>query len=453
MTPPMHSPLGRTWLTAVFSCVVLARALPAAGPGQSLQARVKAEYPSLEKLYQEFHRHPELSFQEERTAARLASELKSLGVDVATAVGGHGVVGVLRNGPGKTILVRTDLDALPVKEQTGLPYASRARMTNDLGVEVDVMHACGHDLHLTALIGTARLLVGLKNAWSGTVVFLGQPAEERGAGARKMLADGLFTRFPKPDLCLALHVNSELPAGTIGLVEGFAMANVDTLDITIRGVGGHGAWPHKTKDTIVLAAQTVMALQTIVSRETDPLESAVVTVGSIHGGTKHNIIPDEVKLQLTVRSFTDEVRAKTLEAIGRIARGQAASAGIPEDRMPVIRTTPEEFTPATYNDPGLVRRLDAIFRETLGEKNVLSRKPAMGGEDFSQYGRTADKIPICMFWLGSVEAERVAESERTGQPLPALHSSLYRPSPEPTIQTGVTAMTAAVLSLAGKKGP
>ncbi|HYV32726.1 MAG TPA: amidohydrolase, partial [Candidatus Binatia bacterium] len=286
--------------------------MPAASLGDSLKPGVDAEYPALERLYQDFHAHPELSFHEEQTAAKLASELKTLGLEVATAVGGHGVVGVLRNGAGKTLLVRTDLDALPVKEQTDLPYSSRVRTTNDLGVEVDVMHACGHDVHITSLIGTARLLTRLKDRWRGTVVFIGQPAEERGAGARRMLADGLFTRFPKPDLCLALHVNSELPAGSIGLVEGFALANVDTIDITMRGAGGHGAWPHKTKDPVVLAAQTVLALQTIVSRETDPLESAVVTVGSIHGGTKHNIIPDEVKLQLTVRSFTDEVRGKTL---------------------------------------------------------------------------------------------------------------------------------------------
>jgi amidohydrolase len=409
------------------------------------------EYASLERLYWELHANPELSFREEKTAARLAAELNALGVEVAVGIGGHGVVGVLRNGVGPTVLVRTDLDALPVKEQTGLRYASTARMTNDAGIEVDVMHACGHDIHITSLVGTARLLTRFKDHWSGTLVFIGQAAEERGAGARAMLKDGLFTRFPKPDFCLALHVNPELAAGTIGVVEGFALANVDSVDVTVRGAGGHGAWPHKTKDPVILAAQTIMALQTIVSRETDPLESAVVTVGSIHGGTKHNIIPDEVKLQLTVRSFTDEVRANTLEAIRRIVRGQAVSAGIPEERMPVVKVNEAEFTPATYNHPELVRRMSRVFKGLFGEKNIVVRKPTMGGEDFSEYGRTLDKLPICIFWLGSVEPERVAQSERTGKPLPALHSSLYQPFPEPTIRTGVSAMTAAVLELARKK--
>ena len=417
----------------------------------TIQRGVDAEYPSLEKLYVHFHAHPELSYFEAQTAAKLADELKRLGLEVATGIGGHGVVAVFRNGPGPTVLVRTDLDALPVKEQTGLSFASRVRMTNDLGVEVDVMHACGHDVHITSLIGTAHLLRTLKEQWSGTVVFIGQPAEERGGGARAMLKDGLFSKFPKPDFCLALHVNPELPAGSLAMVEGYAMANVDAVDVTIRGSGGHGAWPHKAKDPVVLAAQTVVALQTIVSREIDPLDSAVVTVGSIHGGTKHNIIPDEVKLQITVRSFTDEVRNKALEAIRRIVRGQAISAGVPEDRMPLVKIDDREFTPATYNQPELVRRLSGVFKGLLGDGKVVTRKPAMGGEDFSEYGRTADKIPICMIWLGSVEPERVAESERTGKPLPALHSALYRPVPEPTIKTGVSAMTAAVLELTRRK--
>jgi len=265
-----------------------------------------------------------------------------------------------------------------------------------------------------------------------------------------MLADGLFTRFPKPSACLALHVSADMAAGSVGVVEGYVLANVDSVDITIRGAGGHGAWPHKTKDPIVLAAQTVMALQTIVSREKDPLDAAVVTVGSIHGGTKHNIIPDDVKLQLTVRSFTDEVRAQTLEAIRRIARGQALSAGVPEDRLPIVNVLDPEFTPACFNNPELARRIGGAFNRMFGEAQVLSPRARMGGEDFSEYGRTADKIPICLFWLGSVEPERVAESERRGKPLPSLHSNLYRPVPEPTIKTGVAAMTAAVLALLGK---
>jgi len=446
----------RIGFTYALATAIIAMSVPlpvaqGASFAEAITPLVEREYASLEKLYTHFHEHPELSFREQKTAARLAEELKALGIEVTTGVGGHGVVGVLKNGAGPTVLVRTDLDALPLKELTGVPYASTVRTTNDLGVEVDVMHACGHDVHITSLVGTARVLTKLKQRWSGTIVFIGQPAEERGAGARAMLKDGLFTRFPKPDYCLALHVSSDMAAGSVGVVEGFVLANVDSVDITLRGAGGHGAWPHKTKDPIVLAAQSIMAMQAIISRETDPLESAVVTVGSVHGGTKHNIIPDEVKLQLTVRSFTDEVRAHTLAAIKRIVRGQALSAGIPEDRLPVVHVDEKEFTPATYNNPELARRVSGTFKQLFGEKKVISRKPVMGGEDFSEFGRTADKIPICIFWLGSVEPERVAESARTGQPLPSLHSSLYRPLREPTIKTGVTGMSAAVLELVGKK--
>jgi hippurate hydrolase len=435
-------------LVSAFSVALMTGPmLRAADIAARINRAAAAEYPSLEKLYQDLHAHPELSFYEANTAQKVAAELKTLGLQVTTNVGGYGLVAVVRNGAGPTVLVRTDLDALPVNEQTDLPFASKVRTTNDLGVEVNVMHACGHDVHMTSLVGTARALSKLKDHWSGTVVFIGQPAEERGAGARAMLADGLFTRFPKPDFCLALHVNSEQPAGTVALVEGFAMANVDALNITVRGAGGHGAWPHKTKDPVVLAAQIILALQTIVSRETDPLDSAVVTVGSIHGGTKHNIIPDEVKLQLTVRSFTDEVRERTLSAIRRIVRGQAIAAGIPEDRLPVVTVESGESIPATYNSPELTRRLRPALQHLLGDKNVITRRPSMGGEDFSEYGRTPDKIPICMFWLGSIEPERVSESERSGQPLPSLHSSQYRPVAEPTLKTGVSAMTAAVIEL------
>ena len=422
----------------------------AAPVDDAIRQRVQTELPSLEQIYRELHAQPELSFREVQTGQRVGVELKKAGAEVTQNVGGHGVVGVLRNGPGAVVLVRTDLDALPVKEETGLPYASTVRTTNDAGTEVNVMHACGHDIHMTSLIGTARLLTALKDRWSGTVVFIGQPAEERGAGARAMLADGLFTRFPKPAYCLALHVNAEMPAGTVGTTEGFILANVDSVDITLRGAGGHGAWPHKTKDPVVLAAQTIVALQTIVSRETDPLDSAVVTVGSVHGGTKHNIIPDEVKLQLTVRSFSDEVRARTLDAIRRITRGQALAAGIPEDRLPIVKIEDKEFTPACYNHPELARRVGGVFKQVFGAANVISRKPSMGGEDFAEYGRTADKIPICLFWLGSVDPARVSEAQRTGQGLPSLHSNKYHPVAEPTIRSGVTAMTAAVLELLGR---
>ena len=417
---------------------------------EPVQARANQEYPRLFELYKLLHTHPELSLHEEKTGQRIADELKETGLEVTTRVGGHGVVGVLRNGRGPTILVRTDLDALPVKEQTGLPYASNVRTTDDKGAEVEVMHACGHDVHMTVLVGAARTLVSLKDRWQGTLVMIGQPAEEKGSGARKMLADGLFTRFPKPDFCLALHVKADLPSGSLGYIEGYALGNVDSVDITIRGVGGHGAWPHKTKDPIVLAAETVLALQTIVSREIAPGEPAVVTVGSIHGGTKHNIIPDEVQLQLTLRSYTDEVRAQTIAAINRMTRGLADAAGVPEDRLPIVTLKENEFTPATYNDPALTRRLAGAFKNWFGETTVQQVKPVMGGEDFSEYGRTPDKIPICIFWLGAVKPELVQESEKTGKALPSLHSSQFAPLPEPTIKTGVIAMTAAVLELAGK---
>ena len=415
----------------------------------AVRTKVDVEYPTLSELYKHLHAHPELSFHEEKTAARLADELKRAGCEVTTGVGGHGVVAVLKNGNGPTVLVRSDLDALPVKEETGLPYASLDTAKDDVGKEVPLMHACGHDVHMTSLVGVARVLAGLKDHWQGTLVLIGQPAEERGGGARKMLADGLFTRFPKPDFCVSLHDDAGLAAGTIGYTEGFAMANVDSVDITVRGVGGHGAWPHMTKDPIVLASEIVVALQTIVSREIQPGEPAVVTVGSIHGGTKHNVIPDEVNLQLTLRSYTDEVRKQTIESVKRITHGLALAAGIPEDRLPIVKLG-DEFTPATYNDPELTLRLAAVFKSWLGAENVARKKPVMGGEDFSEFGRTADKIPICQFNIGAVSPAAVKESEQTGKPLPSLHSSRFAPVPEPTIKTGITAMTAAVLELMKK---
>jgi len=416
----------------------------------AVRAKVEAEYPSLFQLYQHLHANPELSLHEEQTAARVAEELKRAGYKVTTGVGGHGLVAVLKNGAGQTVLVRSDLDALPVKEQTGLPYASHVTTRDETGKEVSVMHACGHDVHMTSLVGVARIIAQLKDHWHGTLVLIGQPAEERGSGAMRMLRDGLFTRFPRPDFCLALHDSAEFPAGTVAYTAGYAMANVDSVDITVRGVGGHGAYPHKTKDPIVLASQIVLALQTIASREVQPGQPVVVTVGSIHGGTKHNIIPDEVKLQLTVRSYTDEVRQQTLAAIKRIAHGEAITAGLPEDRLPVVEVD-EEYTPAAYNDPALMERLVGVFKLWLGDTNVLPRRPSMGGEDFGEYGRTEHKIPICIFDIGAVGPAAVTESKRSGKSLPSLHSPLFAPVPEPTLKTGVTAMAAAVLELLGNK--
>jgi hippurate hydrolase len=432
-----------------LGCFGAAGQSPTAVPAP-VKTGIEREYPTLFELYKHLHAHPELSFEEEKTSELVASELKNAGYEVTTKVGRHGVVAVLRNGNGPTVLVRTDLDGLPVKEETGLPYASKVIAKDPQGHEAPVMHACGHDIHMTCAVGVARILAQMKDRWHGTLVIIGQPAEERGGGARAMLADGLFTRFPKPDFCLALHDDAELAAGTIGYTPGFALANVDSIDVIVHGVGGHGASPHKTKDPIVLAARIVVALQTIVSREVRPGEPAVVTVGSIHGGTKHNIIPEEVRLQLTVRSYTEEVRQQTIAAIKRIVRGEAIAADIAEDRLPEV-ILGDDFTPATYNDPELTERLVRVFEGCFGEANVIKRKPTMGGEDFAEYGRTEHKIPICMFVVGGVSLENFKKAKDTGVALPSLHSAYWAPDPAPTIKTGITAMIAAVLELMGTK--
>ncbi|MDA7977982.1 MAG: amidohydrolase [Pirellulales bacterium] len=397
---------------------------------------------SLFELYQHLHQTPELSYEEVETGKRIGEELRSLGFDVTNGVGGHGVVGVLKNGEGPTVMVRTDLDALPVTEETNLVYASKVRVTTKEGVETGVMHACGHDIHMTSFIGTARYLAGNKDLWSGTLVFIGQPAEERGAGAKAMLDDGLFERFPRPDYALALHVDSALDSGKIGYTPGYALANVDSVDIIVHGRGGHGAYPHTTVDPIVQAAQLVMALQTIVSREVSPIDSAVVTVGAIHAGAKHNVIPNQCHLQLTVRSYKDETREHVLNAIRRKARGIAEASNAPEPEITI-----SEGTPAMKNDAELVERLLPSWRATLGEDNVVPAQPQMGGEDFSHYGLAG--VPIFMFRLGSVETLRLSGYERIGQPPPSLHSSVYYPDAELSIRTGVVATSTAVLDLIG----
>jgi amidohydrolase len=408
--------------------------------------RIDAQADNLLTFYKHLHANPELSLQEEQTAARLARELKETGFEVTTGVGGHGVVGVLKNGDGPTVLVRTDMDALPVEERTGLPYASKVRARDRGGKEVPAMHACGHDMHMTCWVGAARVLAGMKDRWQGTLVFIGQPAEEVGAGARMMLADGLFKRFPRPDYCLALHCDARQAHGHVAFTEGLALANVDTVDITVRGKGGHGAAPHTTVDPVVLAARIVLDLQTIASRETNPTDPVVVTVGSIHGGTKHNIIPNEVQLQLTVRTTKDDVRKHTLEAIERIAKAAAQGARAPE---PVVKVDPGEFTPALVNEAKLTRKTVALFKELLGEDKVHERPPEMGGEDFGRYGR--EGVPIFLYFLGTLPPDRVAEAEREGgTPLPSLHSDQYYPVPEPSVKTGVLTMSLAVLNLMGK---
>ena len=414
-------------------------------PKDKITAFVDKEYPALEQLYKSFHSAPELSLMEKETAKRFADELRKSGFTVTEGVGGYGVVGLLKNGNGKTLLLRTDIDALPVREETNAPYASTIQTKDRTGATVNVMHACGHDVHITCILGASRALANLKDHWQGTLVVIGQPAEELGIGARTMLMDGLFTKFPRPDYCLALHVDAELETGKVGYVPGYSHANVDSVDITIRGIGGHGAQPQGTKDPIVVAAQVVMALQTIASRERHPRDPVVVTVGSIHGGTKHNIIPDDVKLQLTVRTYTDETRKKTLDAIERITKGIAVAAGIPKELEPTVTVT-SEGTPSVYNTPELVMRVADVCRDIVGKDNVVERDPTMGGEDFGRYGRADKPIPICMYRLGATNPKRVEDSKKSGLPLPTLHSSKYLPELE-SLRIGTTTMTAAAIDL------
>src|SRR5213593_3484184 len=355
---------------------------------QTPQSVADAELSSLLAIYKDIHSHPELSGYEERTAALVVKELRAAGCQVTEHVGkyenaklkGYGVVGVMKNGDGPTVLVRTDMDALPVEEDTGLPYASKAVATNDEGEDVHVMHACGHDAHMAAFIGTARSLAKLKNQWHGTIVFVAQPAEETGSGARALLKDGLYEKFGKPNFALGFHDKADLETGHIGVTEGYTYANVDSVDVTVRGLGGHGAYPHKTKDPIVLAAEMINNWQTIASRENNPLDPIVVTVGSIHGGTKNNIIPDEVKMQLTVRTYKSETRQRVLAAIERIAKGIAAAGGVPPDLTPIVSVAKDQFTPATYNNPELTKRLIAAWKKSLGNENVEIVEPTMGGE-------------------------------------------------------------------------
>jgi hippurate hydrolase len=409
-----------------------------------------SEQAYLQALYLHLHQHPELSFFEKETAARLAQELRSAGFEVSEGIGGYGIVGLLRNGPGPVLLVRTDLDGLPVSEETGLSYASTVRTTDAAGNRVGVMHACGHDLHMTVWTGAARWLAQNRQAWQGTLLFIGQPAEERGGGAKAMLAEGLYSRFPKPDYALALHTSASLPAGTLGLCPEYAMANVDMVDITVYGKGGHGAYPHTTQDPIVLSAQIILALQTIVSRETNPLDPAVVTVGSIQGGSKGNIIGDEVRMELTLRSYRDEVRNALIQKIERICRHTAQAAGIPEDRLPVV-TVRDEHVPALYNNPVLTERIRQAFERNLGPERVKMVPPVMGGEDFSRYGSTPEDVPVLLFWLGAVDPQHVAEAAAGKRKLPSLHSPQFAPLTSPSIETGVSAMLAAVLELCGKR--
>ena len=394
----------------------------------------------LVELYRHLHAHPEVSYKEIATAARVAAELAKAGAEVTTGVGKLGVVGVLKNGRGPTVLVRSDLDALPVTEATGLPYASKATTPDDSGAPVGVMHACGHDIHMTNLVATARWLADNKSAWKGTVVLIGQPAEEKIGGAKEMLADGLYTRFPRPDFAVALHVSHDLEAGKVAYTSGPAMAGSTSVDVVVRGKGGHGAMPHNTVDPIVLSALLVLDLQTIVSREVNPIHPAVVTVGSIHGGTKHNIIPNDVRLQLTLRAFRPDVTNQLVEGIRRRAKGLAEA-----HKAPAPEFLLGENTPPTINTPSLVAKVLPFLSKELGTSNLVEIEPTMGAEDFGLFGQGG--VPTFMFRLGTIPADRLLAANAKGETLPSLHSSLYYPDASPSLRTGVRAMTAAVVGL------
>ncbi len=453
-----------TRITTLFAAAAIAATLSACATAQTeLTADMPTAGTNLTDLYTYLHTHPELSFKEARSSAILATELENLGFAVTTGfgdtwieakatrdqgvvrdgVGGYGVVGVFENGDGPTVLIRTDMDALPVAELTGLSYRSEVVDETWTGVSNGVMHACGHDIHMTSWVGTARELVANKAAWSGTLIMIAQPAEELGLGAKAMISDGLFSHFPVPDYNLGLHVSASLPVGRVAYSSGFALANVDSVDITVKGVGGHGAYPHTTKDPVLVASAIVMAVQSLVSRNVNPQTPAVVTVGSFQAGAKHNIIPGEAKLLLTVRSYDDATRALLLDGITRIAKAQALAYGAPE---PIV-TIDEDFTPSTYNDPALSATAAAAIGEVIGAENVIVASPVMGGEDFSQYGRTDEDIPGLIFWLGAISPDLWQSAQDGEVSLPSLHSPFFAPDYEPTIATGVESMTAAAMAL------
>lgn len=431
--------------------VTLAAALLAttAAPLQAdpLRDRISAELPSLMAIYRDLHQHPELSFQEVRSARIMADAARAAGFEVTEKVGKTGVVAVLRNGPGPVVLIRADMDGLPIEEQTGLPYASKARGVSTAGVESGIMHGCGHDTHMAGWIGAARVLAANKDKWSGTLVMIGQPAEEINLGALEMIKDELLTRFPRPDYTLAFHDSAELPSGTVGVKAGFALANVDSVDITVKGLGGHGAYPHTTRDPIVLASAIVMRLQTLVSRESNPMDPSVVTVGAFHGGAKHNIIPDEVKLQLTVRSYSDASRKLLLDGIRRIARAEAVASGLPEDRMPVV-TIAEPYARATWNTPELAERMRGVLTSRFGTERVANPPPSMAGEDFGEIARAAGPgTQSLILWIGGRPRAELEAAAREGRQLPGLHSPFWAPEADKVIAAGTEALVAATLDL------
>jgi len=422
-------------------------AAPAVAQADPVRAQVQGELSALMAIYRDLHQNPELSFQEVRSAKIMADAARKAGFEVTEGVGKTGVVAVLRNGPGPVVLVRADMDGLPVEEQTGLAYASKARGVSTAGVESGIMHACGHDTHMAGWIGAARVLAANRAKWSGTLVMVGQPAEEINLGALEMIKDGLLTRFPKPDYTLAFHDSAELPSGTVGVKAGFALANVDSVDITVKGLGGHGAYPHTTRDPIVLASAIVMRLQTLVSRESNPMDPSVVTVGAFHGGAKHNIISDEVKLQLTVRSYSDASRKLLLDGIKRIARAEALASGLPEDRMPVIKIA-EPYAKATWNTPELAERMRAVLTKRFGAERIANPQPSMAGEDFGEIARAAGpNTQSLILWIGGRPAGELEAAAKEGRQLPGLHSPFWAPEADKVIAAGTEALVAATLEL------
>ncbi|MHC1731595.1 MAG: amidohydrolase [Bacteroidales bacterium] len=434
--------------------VFLLAALSLATSGQDINRLITSEVESslmaAGEMYRDLHQNPELSLMEFKTAAKMADVLGKLGFEVTTGVGGNGVVGILRNGKGPVIMLRTDMDALPVRETTGLPFASKVTVATPQGPETPVMHACGHDLHMTVWHGTLKTMAALKGKWKGTLVAVAQPAEEVSGGSEQMIADGLYSRFPKPDYALCYHVSPDLPTGTVGHFPGAIFAGVNSADIKVFGVGGHGAMPHKTIDPVVLSAKIILDYQTIVSREINPVYPAVVTVGSIHGGTKHNIIPGEVDMKLTLRFFSDDVYSQIREALVRIANGNALAAGLPPEMLPVVSFA-NEFTPPVENDPELVAAASASMERVLGRENVILVDPSTVAEDFGKYGRTDEKVKIALFWLGGANREKYDESITRGTNLPALHSSNFAPDFAPAYTTGVTAMSQTLIDLFNRK--
>ena len=439
--------------TSLVACTAAAIAFASPVHAKDLRASLEEDMPGLMELYRDLHANPELSFEEHKTAAKLAKRMRDLGFEVTEGVGQTGVVSVMRNGDGPVVMLRADMDGLPVIEQTGLPYASTVQATPASGVTTGVMHACGHDTHMTGFIGAAQLLAERKDQWQGTLVMILQPAEELGLGALAMLEDGLYERFPKPDYAIAFHdAAAPAPAGTIGYTPGYALANVDSVDITVKGIGGHGAYPHTTIDPVVLGSAIVMKLQTVVSRSSSPLDPAVITVGSFHAGAKHNIISDEARLQLTVRSYSDESRQLLLDGIRRVAKGEAITAGLPEELHPVV-TVEDPYTPSTFNDPDFSEERAAAFKARFGEDRVFVAPAVMGGEDFSQFRRAdPEGVKSMIFWISGTPEEMLTALREEGKPLPSLHSPFWAPDAEAVVRTGAEALASAALDLMPANG-